>query len=187
RTLDGMEGDSSLYYKRKIQPENGLLAKDGWTLIDDSKSLHFDQNEWPWVKPQGSSQATDWYFIGYGHDYKTALLDFTKIAGKIPLPPRYAFGYWWSRYWSYSDNELHELIGKFHAFNIPLDVLVIDMDWHNEFSKDEWTGWSFNKAYFPDYKPFLQWVKSNEIKVTLNLHPAFGIAPREPAYPVMAK
>lgn len=28
---------------------------------------------------------------------------FTLFAGKVPLPPRYVFGYWWSRYWSYSD------------------------------------------------------------------------------------
>ena len=31
------------------------------------------------------------------------LKDYTAFAGKVPLPPRYAFGYWWSRYWSYSD------------------------------------------------------------------------------------
>lgn len=31
------------------------------------------------------------------------------IAGKIPLPPKYALGYWWSRYWQYSDYEFAEL------------------------------------------------------------------------------
>ena len=36
-------------------------------------------------------------------DYKGALEDFTKVAGKIPLPPRYAFGVFYSRYWAYSD------------------------------------------------------------------------------------
>ena len=36
-------------------------------------------------------------------DYQGALEDFTKVAGKIPLPPRYAFGVFYSRYWAYSD------------------------------------------------------------------------------------
>lgn len=51
--------------------------------------------------------------MGYGHDYKAALKDFTLFAGKMPLPPRYAFGYWWSRYWAYSDNDLRELVDDF--------------------------------------------------------------------------
>ena len=49
----------------------------------------------------------DWYFFGYGHDYRKALGDYVRVAGRIPLPPRFAFGAWWSRYWSYSDQELN--------------------------------------------------------------------------------
>ena len=30
----------------------------------------------------------------------------------------------------YSDHELRELCKNFENYNIPLDVLVIDMDWH---------------------------------------------------------
>ena len=32
------------------------------------------------------------------HNYKKALADYTKIAGSIPLPPDYVFGYWYSKY-----------------------------------------------------------------------------------------
>ena len=42
----------------------------------------------------------DLYFFGHGHDYKLALKEFTAIAGPIPMPPRYALGLWFSRYWS---------------------------------------------------------------------------------------
>ena len=49
--------------------------------------------------------AQDWYFFGYGHDYQKALGDYVRVAGRIPLPPRFAFGAWWSRYWAYSDQE----------------------------------------------------------------------------------
>ena len=77
----------------------------------------------------------------YGHDYKAALKDYTLFAGRMPLPPRYAFGYWWSRYWMYSDHELRELCKNFGNYNIPLDVLVIDMDWHyTDKGRGSWTG-----------------------------------------------
>ena len=57
--------------------------------------------------PAGERQ--DLYFFGYGHDYSQALGDYTRVAGRIPLPPRFAFGTWWSRYWAYSDQEIEEI------------------------------------------------------------------------------
>lgn len=101
RTLDGYDGDTYVYDERrpKMPIEDGLLATDGWTLIDDSDNFLFDgDKEWEWVEKRPDDGAQDWYFLAYGHDYKAALRDFTLFAGKMPLPPRYAFGYWWSRY-----------------------------------------------------------------------------------------
>lgn len=140
RTLDGMDGmkqtmgwvrDSKLNDTLKL--EDGLLATDGWTVLDDSKGMLFDDDtEWPWIKQREvkSGEAQDWYFMAYGHDYKSALKDYTLFAGKVPMLPRYAFGYWWSRYWTYSDNEIRDLMDNFREYGIPLDVMVIDMDWH---------------------------------------------------------
>ena len=186
RTLDGMEGDSSIYTKSHLQLEDGLLSKDGWYFMDDSKSLLFDKSDWPWVKERPANDAQDWYFMGYGHDYTSALYDFTLIAGRVPLPPRYAFGYWWSRYWKYSDNELRDLVANFHRYGIPLDVLVIDMDWHKNLNQDGWTGWTFDDALFTDPARFLRWTAASDLKITMNLHPASGIAPSEPSYKTFA-
>ena len=124
----------------KLKLEDGLLATDGWTFIDDSQGLLFDNDkDWDWVKERPANGGQDWYFMAYGHDYKAALKDYTLFAGKVPLPPRYAFGYWWSRYWLYSDKEFRNLIDNFHTYQIPLDVLVVDMDWHyTEQGKGGW-------------------------------------------------
>ena len=114
RTLDSYNGETHVNDSTKYMPiEDGHLASDGWTLIDDSQSYLFDNSDWPWVMERESLDNQDWYFMGYGHDYKQALKDFTVFAGKVPLPPRYAFGYWWSRYWSYSDKALRDLVKKF--------------------------------------------------------------------------
>lgn len=191
RTLDGMDGniqtmdwlqDSSKGDTLKL--ENGIIAKDGWTLIDDSHGHLFDNDkEWPWVEERKSCDAQDWYFMMYGNDYKTALKDYTVFAGKIPMIPKYAFGYWWSRNWAYSDREYRELVNNFKAYSIPFDVLVVDMDWHyTEQGKGGWTGWTWNKRLFPDYVRFMDDMKKSGLKITLNLHPADGISHYEKGY-----
>jgi alpha-glucosidase (family GH31 glycosyl hydrolase) len=192
RTLDNYDGDEQIWDKTKMELEDGLLSTDGWTLIDDSKSLLFDNSAWPWVMQRPTADHQDFYLMGYGRQYKKALFDFTQIAGRVPLPPRYAFGYWWSRYWSYSENEVRSVVDNFEQHRLPLDVFVVDMDWHNTDSlraKDDvfgqpkgWTGWTWNNRLFTDPDGFLRWMNNKQLKVTLNLHPASGIAPFEEPY-----
>jgi alpha-glucosidase len=203
RTLDGVRGANT-----KLEP--GLLSRDGWTVVDDSNRALFDsadfsftqgeRSPWPWVIERPAGDRQDWYFFGYGHDYKNALHNFTRVAGKIPLPPRFAFGAWWSRYWSYTDEEFKDLVQQFRSHEVPLDVLVIDMDWHPTFGalwwnqKNDpsghglgWTGYSWNKLLFPDPTSFLADIHSKGLKVTLNMHPASGVQPWEDHYPEMAR
>ena len=186
RTLDGCNGVDKNRNGMKL--EDGLLSTEGWTLLDDSKGYLFDNADWPWVENRSENDGQDWYFMAYGHNYKSALKDFTVFAGKEPLPPRFAFGYWWSRYWSYSDNEIRELLNNFHTYDIPLDVLVIDMDWHyTEPGKGGWTGYTWNRRLFPDPEGLLRYIRNNGLQVTLNLHPADGVASYETNFPAMAK
>ena len=203
RTLDMVRGSNV-----KLGP--GLISRNGWTVVDDSKRQLFDsadfsftegeRSPWPWMELRPPGDRQDWYFFGYGHDYRRALHDFTRVAGKIPLPPRFAFGAWWSRYWSYTDQEFGQLIQGFHQHTTPLDVLVIDMDWHPTFNEVAgnnkldasghrlgWTGYSWNKLLFPDPNQFLAGVHNEGLKATVNLHPAGGIEPWETHYPEMAR
>lgn len=190
RTLDGWNGNKC--WGKEAELEDGLLAKDGWTCLDDSKNFLFDgeKDNWNWVKERKCAEGyQDWYFMAYGHDYKAALKDYALFAGAAPLPPRYAFGYWWSRYWMYSDHELRQLCDNFKKYGIPLDVLVIDMDWHyTDKGRGSWTGWTWNKELFPDYRKLLKDLKTdNGIRVTLNLHPAEGVKSYEEQYESVAK
>nr|WP_240922610.1 TIM-barrel domain-containing protein [Oleiagrimonas sp. C23AA] len=180
----------------------GLISRGGWHLIDDSHSFLFDHSAWRWVKKRACANCQDLYFFGYGHEYKKALGDYAKVAGREPMPPRFAFGYWWSRYWNYSDSELRQLVGNFERYHIPLDVLVIDMDWHRtdglswdpKYAKQDafgqlvgWTGYTWNRSLFPDPGRFLTWLHGQDLKTTLNLHPASGMSKREAQYSAFAK
>jgi len=201
RTLDGWDGPTQGNKDQTLDP--GILSKEGWVLIDDSERPLFDQSDWPWVMERDQKDIIDWYFFGYGTDYKSALYDYTQIAGKIALPPKFVFGLWWSRYWAYTDQEYKELVGEFEQHQIPLEVFVIDMDWHitemeewyvNGVKQPDqageragWTGFTWSDKYFPDPEGFLKWTDQKNLKTCLNLHPASGIQPHEAVYPEFAK
>ncbi|HSG46829.1 MAG TPA: TIM-barrel domain-containing protein, partial [Longimicrobiales bacterium] len=191
RTLDGV--------RDRVDLGDGLLSRDGWAVVDDSESPLLTGDPL-WVGPRPEGPRQDWYFLGYGHAYRDALGDFASVSGPMPLPPRFAFGVWWSRYWAYTDTEFRDLVEDFDRYGVPLDVLVVDMDWHNTFElrwegqeldgagqRKGWTGYTWNPAFFPDPEGFLSWVHDRGLKVPLNLHPASGIQPWEEAYPRMAR
>lgn len=195
RTLDMAEGDVRSWL------EDGLVSRSGWAVIDEkqprkdgSLSLMFDgttEEDIEWVAQRTDPNSLDWYFLGYGHDYKKALGDFTKIAGKMPLPPLYVFGYWYSKYQRYTEQDMRDIVNEIQTRDIPMDVLVIDMDWHRNgktgsTANTEWTGWSWNKELFPDPEGFLSWLHSKNLNTTLNLHPADGIFPQEDNYGLLA-
>ena len=192
RTLDAAKG--------AIDLEPGLLSRTGWTVVDDSERPLLDNGAWPWVMPRPAGERQDLYFFGYGTDHKAVLGDFVKIAGRIPMPPRFAFGAWWSKYWAYTDTGLMDLVKEFRLHAVPLDVLVVDMDWHLTFDmrwsqniKDQagqklgWTGYTWDRNLFPDPDAFMRWCEQQGLKTTLNLHPASGIQPHEEQYPAMAR
>ena len=193
RTLDGADGS-----KLKEPMEQGILSRAGWSLIDDSQR-HVrtpDGSEWEeWVEARPEGDRQDLYLFAYGHDYKQALADYALVAGRAPMPPKYTLGYWWSRYWQYSDNEFVDLVNKLKSMDVPIDVLIVDMDWHETWGlrksnspKDEygqrigWTGYTWQKELFPSPANFLKWTENEELKVALNLHPASGIQPYEAVY-----
>ena len=196
RTLDGCMGPDKINNNDPM--ELGIISRDGWAIVDESARHIFvkDDSDWgEWVQARGEGDVQDLYIFAYGHDYTDALADFTKVAGKIPLPPKYVFGYWWSRYKAYSADELIALGKEFRNRNIPMDVMIIDMDWHETWQssarrqrRDEfgqsigWTGYSWNRDLFPDTKGFLAELHDMGFKTALNLHPASGIGVREDCY-----
>ncbi|MFP4013744.1 MAG: TIM-barrel domain-containing protein [Chitinispirillaceae bacterium] len=178
RTLDGVNGSL------KLSP--GLISRNGWAVVDDSHSLVFDENCWPVAR---ENPQIDLYFFGYGKDYKSCIKEFCTLSGSIPLPPRFVFGNWWSRYWAYTQEELQELVEDFKRHDIPLSVCVVDMDWHivNNPHHSGWTGYTWNKELFPDPRGFFAFLHKRGIRSSLNLHPRDGVHPHEEAYEKIAR
>ena len=180
RTLDEADGEIPL--------ERGLLSRNGFSIIDDSKSLILKEDGW--VEPR-EKEIVDIYFLGYGREYLTCLKDFFKLCGETPLLPRFTLGNWWSRYYKYTEEDYKALIERFEKEKIPFSVSVIDMDWHlvdiDPKYGSGWTGYTWNKELFPNPEEFMTWLHNKCLKVTLNVHPADGVKGHEEMYIEMAK
>lgn len=210
RTLDNCNGgeyvvDSGItpISRTDIRLGFGVCSTDGVAVIDDVQSLTLGDDGK--IKPE-RGEGCDLYVFAYGRDYRGAVKALYEITGYTPLLPRYALGNWWSRYYVYTDKSYLTLLDKFFEREVPLTVATIDMDWHysNDIDRElkitesgrdgefyggtsGWTGYSWNKNLFPDYKLFLKKIQSSNLNITLNLHPADGIRWFEDCYPQMAK
>ena len=186
RTLDQVDG--------RCPMGDGVCSRNGFSVIDDSESLLLENDGWIGIRNEGNK---DVYFFGYGYDYRGAVKALYQLTGAPPLLPAYALGNWWSRYYAYSQQEYLDLMDRFREENIPFSVGVVDMDWHitkiPDALKDPdprmgggWTGYSWNKELFPDYKAFLKELHQKNLKTALNLHPAVGTCCHEDMYEEMA-
>ena len=191
-TLDGVEGYAKV--------EDGILSKDGWFVLDDSTNLVVEND---WIKTNFKRNETDIYIFSYGRDYKKALRTLFYVSGNPALPRKYVFGSWYSRWWPYTDEEILGIVDEYDAHDFPLDIMVIDMDWHHhdwtcrdneECRKHKavygyghatnlgWTGYSWNRNLIKDPKKMLGELHERNIYVTLNDHPHDGVRTHEDAY-----
>lgn len=181
-TLDQIDGECPI--------DDGICSVDGYSVIDDSASAILTEDGW-FAKRDGDTE--DLYFFGYGRDYERCVADYYKLTGVPEMLPAYALGNWWSRYFKYTEESYLALMDDFKEENVPISVGIIDMDWHltdgdgREYVDDGWTGYTWNKDLFPDYKRFLSELKKRGLHTALNLHPAAGVRHWDDMYEEMAK
>ena len=203
RTIDARSSIKDLLPRM----EKGILSRRGVAVVDDSQKPLFVKGgdywkEWVEERPRREKGAyRDLTVFAYGHDYKGCLGDYVKVAGRIPLPPRWAFGYWWSRFWNDTESDYRQVVREMNSVGIPVDVCVIEMYWHENWNigdrpdviqplsgqKWGWGGYTWNRRYFPDPAGMFRFLHDEGLHAPLNMHPACGIPDCEDVFPRFAK
>ena len=103
-----------------------------------------------------------------------------------------ALGNWWSRYHRYTEAEYLELVDRFEQEGLPFTTAVIDMDWHLVDNVDPkygsgWTGYTWNREFFPDPERFQRILHEHGLRTTLNVHPRDGVRAFEDGYAKVAE
>ena len=163
------QGEQGATCQAGLEPLNtdGLLDAAGWRLLDDTQSARWTRQGW--AEPRrANGDVEDGYLFAYGHDYAGALHTLAQLTGPAPLLPRNVFGVWYSDYTPYSSTIIeHSIYPAFVSNDVPLNTLSLDTDWK---APNDWNGWEWNTALFPDASSFLKWARARGIDVTLNIH-----------------
>ena len=125
-SLNCTENSNVTVHGESLHCEWGVVSRDGWAVYDDTKNYGLGAEDW-WESQ--NTNTHDGYLFAHGIDYKGALRDLVAVGGKVPLVPRGASGTWWTRWWDFADRDVQKVVDGFRQRSIPLDVLVLDMNW----------------------------------------------------------
>lgn len=177
---------------------DGLLSKDGFYVVDDSGKAVFDDD---WAHTRSENHLIDIYLFAYGHDWNACLKDFAAVSGKSALPRKYFMGSWYSRWHYFSADEYLGIVDDYKKYDFPIDIMVIDLDWHyHDWNTREkglraeygyghaggnmgWTGYTWVKERFPDPKGFFKKLHEKGVAAALSDHPCDGVRDNDDTYP----
>lgn len=110
------------------------------------------------------------YYIIDGPTPKDVFNKYTRLTGKISLPPAWTFGLWLSTSFTtdYSEETVLKFIDGMHDRKIPLDVFHFDCFWQKGF---EWCTLLWDRDQFPDPEGLIKKIHDRGIKVCVWINP----------------
>jgi alpha-glucosidase/oligosaccharide 4-alpha-D-glucosyltransferase len=111
------------------------------------------------------------YQVIAGDDWADVMDQYTQLTGRQPMPPRWAFGNFSSRFGYHSEQEVRETVERFFKDSIPLDAVVIDIYWFGADIKGHMGNLEFLRDSFPTPEKMMADFKARGIKTILVTEP----------------
>ena len=151
------EGKSSLYGAYNFMIVSG---KDTFgVFIDYPGKVTFDcgYTDMDTLRITVAEENYDFYIIE-GESLTDIVHQFRQLVGRSYIPPKWAFGNAQSR-WSYmNEDEVREVVANYRANNMPLDAVVLDIDYMEHY-KD----FTVDAQRFPRFADFAAEMKAQGI------------------------
>jgi len=96
---------------------------------------------------------------------------YTNLTGKQPLPPRWAFGNFASRFGYHSQAETEATIQKFRAEKIPVDAIILDLYWFGKTVQGTMGNLEWDKDNFPNPGTMISNLDKEGVKTILITEP----------------
>lgn len=120
--------------------EESKLMNYTMPLVLSSKKymIHFDNAPIGWLDLDSKGDNTlayhtisgrKTYQVVAGETWPDIMDQYTQLTGRQPMPPRWAFGNFSSRFGYHSERETRQVVDLFQKDSIPLDAVVIDIYW----------------------------------------------------------
>ena len=89
------------------------------------------------------------YIVIAGSDYPALVKNYTSVTGRQPLPPRWAFGNFASRFGYHTEKEVRNVVRRFQKYDIPLDAVILDLYWYGPDIKGHVGNLDWDRTAFP--------------------------------------
>lgn len=142
--------------------------------------VHFDNPSVGWLDLDSNNNDQIGYEAEYGprryqvivgDSWPDILKNYTALTGTQPLPPRWAFGNFASRFGYHSQEEVLRTAQKFREENIPVDAIVLDLYWFGKTIKGTMGNLAFDRDSFPEPEKMIAQLKEQDIKTVLITEP----------------
>jgi len=142
-------------------------------FFDNSYRTHFDfgasSQEYAAFSAEGGEMN---YYFFQGPSIKKILARYADLTGRMPMPPMWALGNQQSRYSYYPDSLAEEVVRKYRADDLPLDVLHLDIHFMNGYRPFTW-----DPQRFPNPKAFTDRLRAQGVKVVTIVDPGIKYQP----------
>jgi len=107
----------------------------------------------------------DQYVIAGPH-MADVLRRYTRLTGRMPMPPRWTLGFHQCRWSYYPDTRVLEIANEFRKRKIPADGIWLDIDY-----MDGYRSWTFDPKRFPDPEGMIDQLEDIHFKTTVIIDP----------------
>ena len=106
-----------------------------------------------------------------GEDWSQLLASYTALTGTQPLPPRWAFGNFASRFGYHSQAEVTTVVNTFKKDSIPLDAVILDLYWFGKEIQGTLGNLAFYSDSFPEPEKMMRDFSNMGVKTVLITEP----------------
>jgi len=111
------------------------------------------------------------YQVIVGDNWTDLVSNYTALTGKQPLPARWIFGNFSSRFGYHSQAEVEKTIKRFEDDKIPVDAIILDLYWFGKAIQGTLGNFEWDKETFPNPEKMIANLNAKGIKTVLITEP----------------
>lgn len=111
------------------------------------------------------------YIVFTGETYPELIKNYVEVTGKQPMPPRWAFGNYASRFGYRTEQEVRDTVNKFIDLDFPLDALILDLYWFGKDIKGHMGNLAWDLDAFPTPTKMISDIKAQGVNTLLITEP----------------
>ncbi|MFC4933099.1 glycoside hydrolase family 31 protein [Massilia sp. GCM10023247] len=149
-------------------------------LSSKKYAIHFDNPQVGWLDFDSRRDGTlryeviggrKTYQVVAGDSWEEVMAGYTGLTGRQPLPPRWTFGNFASRFGYRSEAQTRAVVDKFIAEDIPLDAVVLDLYWFGKEVKGTMGNLDWDRDTFPNAEQMMADFKKKGVKTVVISEP----------------